>query len=65
MAEIEIKLSRLDKVLFPQDRLTKGGLVAHYQVVASRIRHTGLRQALPNPESAVSPARERLDGGSA
>ena len=65
MAEIEIKLSHLDKVLFPQDELIRGGLVAHYQAVAPRIRHAGPSQAPPKPLSAVNPARERLDGGSA
>jgi hypothetical protein len=65
MAEIEIKLPRLDEVPFPQDEPAKGGSVAHHQSVASRIEHTDPRQAPPTPLPRVSPARERLDGGSA
>lgn len=32
-----IKLSHLDKVLFPEERLTKGDLVEHYRAVAARM----------------------------
>ena len=37
MSGTEIKLSHLDKVLFPQDGVTKGDLIEHYRAVAGRM----------------------------
>ena len=37
MPATQIKLSHLDKVMFPQDRITKGELIEHYRAVADRM----------------------------
>lgn len=37
MSTTPVKLSHLDKVMFPQDEITKGDLIEHYRAVADRM----------------------------
>jgi bifunctional non-homologous end joining protein LigD len=59
MPAIPVKLSHLDKVMFPEEGLTKGDLIEHYRAVADRM----LPQLRDRPLAAAR-YPDGLEGGS-